>query len=231
MVELDKSGPVISGMFSRIARRYDLLNHLLSANSDRRWRKTAARALNGRHGRVLDLATGTGDLAIALEKDGRTVMGADFCLEMLAIARTKAGRRAARRVEFSAADALLLPFADESFDAVTVGFGVRNFADLTRGLAEIRRILKPGGKLLVLEFSQPGGPWGALYRLYSESLLPRIGAIVSGSRQAYAYLNASARAWPARDDFSGILARAGFSGVSARPLALGVVALHEAVKP
>ena len=231
MAELDKSRTAISGMFSSIARRYDLLNHVLSANSDRRWRRLAARSLNGRHRRVLDLATGTGDLALALERDGRTITGADFCLEMLAVAREKAGRSRGGRIAFSAADALVLPFADDSFDAVTVGFGVRNFADLARGLGEIRRILKPGGKLLILEFSQPRGLWGAVYRIYSRRVLPLVGELLSGSRQAYAYLSSSARAWPAKEEFSGLLARSGFSAVSARSLARGIVALHEAVKP
>ena len=231
MAELDKSGKAISGMFSTIARRYDLLNHVLSANSDRRWRRVAARSLNGRHGRVLDLATGTGDLAIAVRREGRAVTGADFCLDMLAIARKKAANPSPGRIALSAADALALPFADGSFDAVTVAFGVRNFADLTRGLAEIRRILRPGGKLLVLEFSRPRGLWGALYRSYSERILPRIGGVLSGSRQAYEYLNRSSRAWPGREEFCATLARAGFSEVSAKPLALGAVALHEAVRP
>ncbi len=231
MTELDKSGAAISGMFSSIAGRYDFLNHVLSANSDRRWRRIAARSLNGRHRRVLDLATGTGDLAIALAQEGRTVAGADFCLDMLAVAREKAAGPGSRRLSLSAADALALPFGEASFDAVTVGFGVRNFADLSRGLSEIRRVLRPGGKLLILEFSQPHGLWGALYRSYSRRVLPRVGKLLSGSRQAYEYLNRSAREWPAKEEFSAALARSGFSNVSAKSLALGIVALHEAVRP
>jgi demethylmenaquinone methyltransferase/2-methoxy-6-polyprenyl-1,4-benzoquinol methylase len=230
MTELDKSGAAISGMFSSIAGRYDFLNHVLSANWDRRWRRIAARSLNGRHRRVLDLATGTGDLAIAIGTEGRTVAGADFCLDMLAVAREKTAKPGSRRVALSAADALALPFGDASFDAVTVGFGVRNFADLPRGLSEIRRVLRPGGKLLILEFSQPRGLWGAMYRSYAGRVLPRIGKLLSGSRPAYEYLSRSAREWPARDEFSAALERSGFSDVSARSLALGVVALHEAVR-
>jgi demethylmenaquinone methyltransferase / 2-methoxy-6-polyprenyl-1,4-benzoquinol methylase len=231
MVELDKSEPAISGMFSRIAGRYDFLNHLLSANADRRWRKRAAAALNGRHRRVLDVATGTGDLALSIGRNGRQVFGADFCLDMLVLARQKTGRRRdANPVAFSAADALVLPFADASFDAVTVGFGVRNFADLSCGLIEMRRVLKPGGTLLVLEFSQPRGLWGGVYRLYAGHVLPWIGGLLSGSREAYAYLHRSTRAWPEKEEFSRILARSGFSGVAVTPLSLGIVALHQAEK-
>ena len=230
MAEIDKSGAAISSMFSRIAHRYDFLNHLLSGNADRRWRRIAASALNGRHRRVLDLATGTGDLALAIG-DGREVVGADFCLDMLALARRKVGGRPdARRISFSGADALARPFSDGAFDAVTVAFGVRNFADLSRGLGEIRRVLKTGGKLLILEFSQPSGVGGAFYRLYSGRVLPRIGGLLSGSRRAYSYLNRSARTWPAKEEFSRVLEGCGFAHVRARPLTMGVVALHEAVK-
>ena len=146
-------------MFARIAPRYDTVNHLLSFNADRRWRRRAVAALPGDARRVLDLATGTGDLAREVFRSGRTAVGADFCLDMLAGARAKGVERLA------AADALALPFPDSAFDAVTIGFGVRNFADLPAGLAEIRRVLRPGGTLLVLEFSRPAGPAAAAYRV------------------------------------------------------------------
>jgi demethylmenaquinone methyltransferase/2-methoxy-6-polyprenyl-1,4-benzoquinol methylase len=230
MAEVDKSAATISSMFSRIAARYDLLNHLLSGNVDRRWRRVAAGALNGRHRRVLDLATGTGDLAIAVGRGDRRVVGADFCIDMLARARRKVPKRGGR-IAYSAADALSLPFPDGSFDAVTVAFGLRNFADLDRGLAEIRRVLSPGGKLIVLEFSRPGGLRGALYRFYSDSLLPRVGGLVSGSPEAYAYLNRSAREWPGRVELSKTLADSGFREVSSRALTGGVVAIHEGTRP
>jgi demethylmenaquinone methyltransferase / 2-methoxy-6-polyprenyl-1,4-benzoquinol methylase len=223
--EIDKSPASVASMFSRIAPRYDAVNHLLSFNSDRRWRARAVRRLNGSGGRVLDLATGTGDLAIALAAAGKRVFGADFCLDMLAGARRKHVR-----APLSAADGLALPFSDECFDAVTVAFGVRNFADLGRGLREIRRVLRPGGVLLVLEFSQPGGIAGAAYRVYSNRVLPWMGGLLSGSREAYRYLNGSSREWPSKEGFTRILENAGFSDVRADPMTFGVVALHRGTK-
>src|SRR5258708_13093245 len=158
MAEIDKSGAAISSMFSRIAGRSDFLNPLLSGNADRRWRRIAAAALNGRHRRVLDLATGTGDLALSIG-DGREVVGADFCLDMLALARRKSrGRPSGSRISFSVADALALPFSASEFDAVTVAFGMRNFADLPRGLGEIRRVLNTAANIPVPSFSQPPPP-------------------------------------------------------------------------
>jgi len=153
------------------------------------------------------------------------VVGADFCLAMLAGARAKVVPRLA------AADALALPFADAAFDAVTIGFGMRNFADLPRGLAEIRRVLRPGGALLVLEFSQPAGAAAAAYRVYSGRLLPWLGGILSGERSAYAYLNASTREWPGAAALAAVLERAGFSHVDATPLTFGVAAVHRARRP
>ncbi len=231
MAEVDKSGAAVSSMFARIAGRYDFLNHLLSGNADRRWRRFAAGRLNGRHRRVLDLATGTGDLALAIGREGREVIGADFCLDMLALARRKSGRASGSRPAFSGADALVLPFGDGSFDAVTVAFGVRNFADRAAGLREISRVLRPGGTLLILEFSQPRGAWGAVYRFYSAHVLPRIGGALSGSRSAYSYLNSSVQQWPGREEFSRALEASGFTDVSSTSLALGVVALHEGTRP
>ncbi len=213
-------------MFSRIAPRYDALNHLLSFNADRRWRARAVRQLNGAVHRVLDLATGTGDLAIELFRAGKQVVGADFCLDMLAGARKKE-----RTLRLSAADALALPFPDGIFDAVTIGFGVRNFSDLGRGLAEMRRVLRNGGALLILEFSQPAGVAGAAYRVYSDRVLPWVGGMLSGSGDAYRYLNRSARQWPGSADLSRILRDAGFADVRAIPMTFGVVAVHRGTKP
>jgi len=212
-------------MFSRIAPRYDALNHLLSFNADRRWRARAAGRVNGSHRRVLDLATGTGDLAAALARPGRTVVGADFCLDMLAGARRKDPG-----VRLSAGDALALPFPEATFDAVTIAFGVRNFADLPAGLAEIKRVLRRGGLLVVLEFSQPSGAAGAAYRVYSDRVLPWIGGLLSGSPEAYRYLNRSARAWPDRAALADVLRQAGFEDVAATPMTFGVVALHTGTK-
>lgn len=213
-------------MFSRIAPRYDAVNHLLSFNRDRRWRARAARLVDAGRRRVLDLATGTGDLAAALARPGRTVIGADFCLDMLARARQKESGRS-----LSAGDALALPFPDEAFDAVTIAFGVRNFADLETGLAEMRRVLRPGGLLLILEFSQPTGAAGAAYRIYADRVLPRVGGFFSGSPEAYRYLHRSTRAWPGREALSGVLRDAGFEEVAAKPLTFGVVAIHTGRKP
>ena len=226
MPELDKSPSSVASMFSRIAHRYDALNHLLSFNADRRWRAGAARRVNGSHRRVLDLATGTGDLASALARDGRTVVGADFCLDMLAGARRKGAVAL-----LSAADALALPFPDAAFDAVTIAFGVRNFVDLRARLAEIERVLRPGGLLVVLEFSQPSGPAGAAYKVYSDRVLPWIGGLLSGSPEAYRYLNRSARVWPDRATLSAVLREAGFADVAAAAMTFGIVALHTARKP
>jgi demethylmenaquinone methyltransferase/2-methoxy-6-polyprenyl-1,4-benzoquinol methylase len=223
--ELDKSPAAVASMFSRIARRYDALNHILSFNADRRWRARAAGRINGSHRRVLDLATGTGDLAAALAREGRVVFGADFCVDMLAGARRKGAGAL-----LSAADAAALPFPDGAFDAVTIAFGVRNFADLAGGLAEMRRVLRPGGLLVILEFSQPSGPAGAAYRLYSDRVLPLVGGLLSGSPEAYRYLNRSARAWPGRDTLAEVLRDAGFVDVEALPMTFGVVALHSGRK-
>lgn len=225
MAALDKSPQAIASMFARIAPRYDALNHILSFNTDRRWRRRAVTELGGTPRRVLDLATGTGDLGLALRRAGKSVVGADFCLDMLARARQKGGS------ELVAADALCLPFPDGAFDAVTIAFGVRNFADLPRGLAEIRRVLVAGGTLLILEFSRPAGPAAAAYRLYSDRFLPWIGGLLSGARDAYAYLNRSAREWPGSEELARVLSRAGFDRVAAVPLTFGVAAIHRGERP
>jgi demethylmenaquinone methyltransferase/2-methoxy-6-polyprenyl-1,4-benzoquinol methylase len=226
--DLDKSRPAIREMFSRIARRYDRINHILSLNSDRGWRRQAAGAVAAGRRRVLDLACGTGDLYFELKRRGRAAVGADFCLDMLALARRKARAASADLV---CADALALPFPDGSFDAVTVAFGVRNFADLGAGLAEVRRVLAPGGRIVVLEFSRPRGPLAPFLRLHSRFAVPAIGGAISGDPRAYRYLNRSVRAWPDRRGFDRTLEAAGYDRVRSTPLSLGVAALHEGVRP
>ena len=182
----------VRAMFSGIARRYDLLNHLLSGNVDKRWRRRTARALESclvEGARVLDVACGTGDLSLVLDEAGEaSVIGLDFCRPMLEIARHKADE-ISRPVPFVEGDALRLPFEDETFDAVTIAFGLRNLAGVADGLRELRRVLKQGGRLAVLEFSSPVVPgFRALVRFYFTRVLPRIGGLVSGSRGAYEYL-------------------------------------------
>lgn len=226
---IDKSSRSVAAMFGKIAPRYDLVNHVLSGNSDRRWRRDVAARLAGRPGPVLDLATGTGDLLAALERQGIDAVGADFCLDMLAVAARKSRRLTPSRL--TAADAMALPFRDESFDAVTVAFGVRNFSNLRAGLAEIFRILRPGGRLVLLEFSRPSGIAGLAYRAYRRTILPLVGGLLSGNRSAYRYLDRTVAAWPDRDGVGALLRETGFDFVSSEPRTLGVVALHEAVRP
>jgi demethylmenaquinone methyltransferase/2-methoxy-6-polyprenyl-1,4-benzoquinol methylase len=179
---------------------------------------------------VLDLATGSGDVAFALERalPSAQVLGLDFCPPMLAEAERK--RTAGSRVRFEPGDALALPCADGRFDVVTIAFGLRNLADRGRGLGEMRRVLRPGGRLLVLEFSQPYGWFRPLYLAYLRHLLPRLAGRLTGDREAYAYLNESIEQFPGREALAEELRAAGFAGVSARPLTFGIVALHEGAK-
>ncbi|HLU48894.1 MAG TPA: bifunctional demethylmenaquinone methyltransferase/2-methoxy-6-polyprenyl-1,4-benzoquinol methylase UbiE, partial [Planctomycetota bacterium] len=232
---LSKEGRRVRAMFAGIARRYDLLNHVLSLNIDRRWRRRAARrlALDARS-RVLDVCTGTGDLAFELARhlapDEGWVHGTDFCPEMVTIAEEKRKRRAVRNVAFSVADTLALPFPDGAFDAVTVAFGIRNVESLDRGLAEMARVLRPGGRLAILEFTaSQRRPIRAAYRLYFHRLLPRIGAWISRSRageDAYAYLPASVDEFPGPEELGRRMEQAGFAAVRWDLLSFGIAALH-----
>lgn len=225
-----KASSRIARMFDRIAPTYDLLNRLLSAGIDQGWRRRAVRLLGAGPGeRVLDACTGTGDLAVALNEAGAgDVVGFDFAPEMIRRAREKAGEH----VRFQVADALDLPFEDGAFDAATVAFGVRNFEDLPRGLAELGRVLKPGGRLLVLEFSRPENPLvRSVYETYATLVLPLIGNLVSGGADnAYAYLPRSVRSFPAPARLAGLLEGAGFASVDVHPLTFGVATIHLAVK-
>ena len=220
----------VRAMFSGIARRYDLLNHLLSGNVDKRWRRKTARALESslvEGARVLDVACGTGDLSLVLAEAGRArVVGLDFCRPMLEIARRKADE-GSRLIPFVEGDALRLPFADETFDAATIAFGLRNLAGVADGLRELRRILKPGGRLAVLEFSSPVVPgFRALFRFYFTRVLPRIGGLVSGSRGAYEYLPDSVTRFPDQKRLAELMRAEGFQGVEYSNLTGGIAALH-----
>jgi len=215
-------------MFGTIAARYDLANRSLSFGLDQRWRRAAVRAAAPRAGEtLLDLACGTGDLAAALARPGACIVAADFTLPMLVRARARLSGRASP----VAADALRLPFAAATFDAVTVAFGLRNFADTTEALSEMRRVLKPGGRLVVLEFSRPRGALAPLLRLYIERFVPPLGQLLTGRGGPYAYLARSIRAWPAAEDLTATCTAAGFSDVRHRLLLRGVAALHTGRRP
>ena len=221
-------------MFDRIAGRYDLLNHLLSAGIDRRWRTRAVRALSlsGREV-VLDLCTGTGDLAIAAARHARgprRVVGIDFSSEMLGVAQRKLrGAAIEGSVALVRGDAVRLPIADGAVDAVTIGFGIRNVEDVTAACSEIFRVLAPGGRLAVLEFATPTVPvLGAAYVWYLHEILPRLGRLISGDASAYSYLPASIDTFGSADEFVKILRHAGFSDARGDPLTLGTVMLYTA---
>jgi demethylmenaquinone methyltransferase / 2-methoxy-6-polyprenyl-1,4-benzoquinol methylase len=220
-------------MFGRIAKRYDLLNHLLSGNVDKRWRRiVAARVrekLSANDGRVLDVACGTGDLSLTLfDITGARVVGTDFCRPMLEIAAAKT----ADRIPLIEGDALNLPFRGGSFEVVTIAFGLRNLASVEGGLAELRRVLKPGGWIAVLEFSRPANAMlRPLFGLYFTRILPLMGGLISGSRSAYSYLPASVQKFPDQTQLSLLMQQAGFDQVQFENLTGGIAALHMGRRP
>ena len=222
----------VNSMFGRIAGRYDLANRLLSGGRDIGWRRRLVAAAGRTQPRdLLDLATGSGDVALALEAalpSASRIVGLDFCLPMLAEAERK--RPAGSRISFQAGDILALPLADASFDVATIAFGLRNLADRPRGLAEMRRVLRPGGRLLILEFSQPYPWFRPLYLAYLRHVLPRVAAAITRDREAYEYLNDTIESFPGRPALAEELRAAGFGAVTATPLTLGIVALHEGAR-
>ena len=207
-------------MFDRIAPVYDAMNHVMTVGLDRRWRRVAAEAVVSPGDSVLDACCGTGDLALACARAGGRVTGLDFSERMLERARAKSSA-----IEWVQGDALALPFEDGSFDAATVGFGVRNLENLAGGLAELRRVLRPAGRLGVLEITQPRGALAPFFRLWFERGVPLMGRVVSGS-SAYTYLPASVRRFPGPDELAGLIREAGFGEIRYRLFARGIVALH-----
>lgn len=234
------AGLRVREMFGRIAPRYDFLNHFLSASFDKLWRRRVAKRfvsiLRNPDARVLDLCCGTGDLVFAFAAEARksrsasasNLFGADFALPMLELAMQKNAERNAA-VSFLGADALSLPFADSSFDLVSAAFGFRNLANYRHGLLEMRRVLRPGGILTILEFCQPErGPLAALYRFYFTRILPKIGGAISGSGDAYSYLPGSVEKFPPPEVLRSWMQEAGFKNVECERWTCGAVALHTA---
>lgn len=221
----------VRAMFGRVAHRYDLANHLLSANIDRLWRaRTVARVrdiLRRPGARVMDLACGTGDLLVALERDAhRALLGSDFCHPMLAGAKSKLARLGLKSTLVEA-DALALPLPDASLDLITIAFGFRNLANYAAGLKEMRRVLRPGGAVAILEFTQPPNKaFAAVYNWYSRRVLPVLGGAISGAPEAYSYLPESVRKFPEPEQLAAMMRTAGYAVVEWEYLTFGIVALH-----
>jgi demethylmenaquinone methyltransferase / 2-methoxy-6-polyprenyl-1,4-benzoquinol methylase len=210
-------------MFDRIAPLYDLMNRLMTAGLDQGWRRAAARAVVRPGDRVLDLCCGTGDLALAGQEEGGDVTAVDFSAPMLARARSKSSE-----IVWLEADALHLPLADASFDAVTIGFGLRNVASAEQGLAEMRRVLTPGGRLAVLDVTRPRGLLTPFYKVWFDALIPAVGKLLPGGA-AFTYLPASVRRFPEPRELARLMDEAGFEQIRWRLFAGGIVALHSGV--
>ena len=213
-------------MFDSVADSYDKTNDLLSFGQARLWRGKVARAVNAKAGeQILDIAAGTGTSSMAFLSEGVRVVAADFSKGMLEV-----GKKKYPKLEFVFADAMKLPFQDQDFDVVTMSFGLRNVQDHKVALGEFLRVLKPGGRLVICEFSHVPGPLGVLYRFYLKFFLPKISALFSKSPEAYDYLAESIEAWPKQKDLAQDIANVGFSQVGYKNLSFGIVALHQAVK-
>jgi demethylmenaquinone methyltransferase/2-methoxy-6-polyprenyl-1,4-benzoquinol methylase len=218
----------VRSMFARISARYDLVNRLLSLGIDVRWRRAMLAVAGEVRGRAaIDLCCGTGDVSFLLARHGARVVGVDFTREMLALAERKRARRATGAPAFVQGDATAVPVRSRSADLATIAFGIRNVDDRAGALAEFRRILRPGGLLVVLEFGRPADRrLAAAYDLYFHKVLPRVGALVSGDGEAYAYLPRSVSAWPGPGAFQAEIEAAGFAGCGHRPLSGGIAFLH-----
>ncbi|GAB4165566.1 MAG: bifunctional demethylmenaquinone methyltransferase/2-methoxy-6-polyprenyl-1,4-benzoquinol methylase UbiE [Terrimicrobiaceae bacterium] len=214
----------VRGMFAGISARYDLANHVLSMGIDSLWRARAARMIAANSpGKILDMATGSGDLALALQRacPQALVTGADFCLPMLEVARRKGVSTLVQ------ADGLALPFADASFDALTVAFGLRNMASWETALREMARVLRPGGGLLIMDFAMPRAGWlAAAYRFYLHHLLPRLAGWLTGRPEAYEYLGESIEGFPRWEKMCDLISRSGFQDTRSYSLALGIAAIY-----
>jgi demethylmenaquinone methyltransferase/2-methoxy-6-polyprenyl-1,4-benzoquinol methylase len=235
-VDRQSAARAVREMFTSIAPRYDLLNHLLSFNVDRIWWRRTARAFGGilrrPDARVLDLCCGTGDMTFALRrasgKDQPQILGADFSHAMLQRAAAKS--TPSLKMTWIEADALKLPFPDAQFDLVTSAFGFRNLADYDAGLREIARVLRPGGECGILDFGEPAGMMGVLYQIYFKQILPRIGTLVSGVRGPYAYLPGSVQRFPTPEEMLQRMKQAGLSEATWTPYSFGISALYRAVR-
>jgi demethylmenaquinone methyltransferase/2-methoxy-6-polyprenyl-1,4-benzoquinol methylase len=222
----------VRDIFERVAPRYDLMNDLMSGGMHRLWKDDFVKALKPQpHEHVLDLAGGTGDIAFRIAKRGATVTVADINAGMLAVGRERAAKKGFPDMAFVEANAEAMPFADASFDAVTIAFGIRNVTDVPKALADIRRVLKWGGRFFCLEFSTCEWPgFAKAYDLYSMQVVPRIGAAVAQDADAYQYLVESIRRFPDMKRFAGMIEAAGFRQVKARPILGGAVAVHSGWK-
>lgn len=225
---LDKKPAEVAAMFDGVARRYDLTNDVLSLGQDRRWRSAVTRAVAAGPGdRVLDLAAGTGTSTLPFARAGATAVPCDFSLGML-----KVGKSRLPQLGFTAGDAMRLPFADGVFDAVTISFGLRNVADPGVALAEMLRVTRPGGRLVVCEFSHPTwAPFRTVYTEYLMKALPTIARRVATNPDAYVYLAESIRAWPDQRELAAVIGKAGWDRVGWRNLSGGIVTLHRATRP
>ncbi|WP_460775867.1 demethylmenaquinone methyltransferase [Microbacterium sp. GXF7504] len=229
--DLGKDPARVSGMFDQVAAAYDRTNTVLSLGNDKLWRVATTRAVAPRPGeRILDLAAGTGASSVALARSGAEIVAADFSPGMIAEGTRRHGH--IPNVTFQQADATALPFEDDTFDAVTISFGLRNVSDPDLALREMLRVTKPGGRIVVCEFSHPQQPlFNRVYRFYNDRVLPIVARGVSSNAEAYDYLNESIKDWPDQATLAGRLRAAGWTGVAYRDLTFGIVALHRGRKP
>lgn len=223
---MEKRPEQVSEMFDAVAPKYDQTNDLLSFYQSRIWRKAVRKLVDPKSGqRILDLAAGTGTSSMALTGEGVSVVAADFSKGMLA-----EGKKRHPELEFAFADAMAMPFKDAEFDTVTISFGIRNVHNVDTALGEMFRVMKPGGKLVICEFSHVSGLLGTLYRFYLKNILPIIAKLIAKNSPAYSYLGESIEAWPNQETFAQQISRAGFSEVGYKNLSFGVVAIHHAKK-